>query len=152
MSDDTAASDTPQPRAARLICPLCDGDACHHMWDAYDAAQAAITAAYLDYYRPLHAFVTKRATEWGISEAELDREGAVQDTFLAAIRFWHDVREPRAWLFTVAGRLVKRHLARAPHHAFNVLHDAWTYEEEIVGPWWTSAVPQAHPSRSEEHP
>jgi RNA polymerase sigma factor (sigma-70 family) len=147
VSDDAVESDAQGPRPARFSCSVCSGDSCLYMRGAYDSAQAEITAAYLDNYKLLHVFVTRRARQLGISEAELDREGTVQDTFMVAIRFWHDVREPRAWLFTVADRLVGRHLTRGSCRARGVYKDAQRYEAEVAEPWWTSTVAQASTSQ-----
>jgi RNA polymerase sigma factor (sigma-70 family) len=72
------------------------------------AGPGHITDAYALYYPRLVRFVRHRANTYGLSEARVDVEGVVQETFTLAFSRWSTIENPPAWLFTVAGRLVSR--------------------------------------------
>jgi RNA polymerase sigma factor (sigma-70 family) len=67
-----------------------------------------VEQAYRDYSPSLLRFVRRRATQHGLSEAQVDTEGVVHDTFALAAEYWKGIADPPAWLFTVARRRIDR--------------------------------------------
>ncbi len=61
-------------------------------------------------YRPrLLGFVCQAARADGLSEARLDAEGVVQETFELALRQWATIQLPERWIYRVAARKVRHH-------------------------------------------
>jgi RNA polymerase sigma-70 factor (ECF subfamily) len=61
-------------------------------------------------YRPrLLRFVYSAGHSDGLSEAHLDAEGVVQETFEAAFKKWATIDHPERWIYTVAARKVRAH-------------------------------------------
>src|SRR5688572_1535416 len=50
---------------------------------------------------------------WGLSEAQVDAEGIVHNAFIEAWVRWSTIENPRAWLFTVVRRMVRRQADKA---------------------------------------
>lgn len=95
--------------------------------------------AYELYYRPLVLSVRQRAMTWGLSEQDVDVEALVQDTFEQALRVWDSIRVPRAWLYTVARRLLARCVPAAALRADGDPADHT--EQGAVG--WSTIAPSA---------
>lgn len=91
--------------------------------------------AYREYHGNLVRFVRRCASDRGLSEAQLDAEGVVQETFELARRHWTRIDNPPAWLFTVARRLVGKSQVAATAVDLATLHDRT--------PRWSSLVPRA---------
>lgn len=61
-------------------------------------------------YRPrLLRFVHSAGHSDGLSEAHLDAEGVVQETFEAAFKNWATINRPERWIYRVAARKVRQH-------------------------------------------
>jgi RNA polymerase sigma-70 factor (ECF subfamily) len=70
--------------------------------------EAQVSELYQQHREELLRFVRRRATRCGVPDSRLDAEGVVHEAYLAMLRYWSTVRNPRAWLYAVAGRLVGR--------------------------------------------
>lgn len=101
---------------------------------------SAVEVAYREFHRPLLAFARRCARNSGLSDADVDCEGVVQDAFLAALPHWDRLFEPRAYLFSVVHNLISQGIRSSSKRWSHTLHDA----ESEVRLWWTSAV--LHPS------
>lgn len=76
------------------------------------AALAEVPAEIAEFYRSHYArllhFVQAKGRLSGLSEAYLDAEGVVQETFIEALVMWAVIRHPERWIYTVARRKVWR--------------------------------------------
>ncbi|MFB8406532.1 RNA polymerase sigma factor [Streptomyces sp. NPDC055912] len=114
-----------------LTCPICQNAYCSYLGRPYAAFSAEIEATYREYYSPLLNFIGRQARKYDIAESQVDQEGVVQYAFELAIRHWGDLRDPRAWLFTVADRVLKRNAfnRRTRQSWYELHHDVERYEE-----------------------
>lgn len=147
----TETSGNPGPAEGTSVstCPVC-----HRRWRRRVHRCPGFEAVYREYRLPLLRYVRNQARDRGMADGRVGYEGIVQDAFTAMFLRWDTLREPRAWLFTVARRMV---LARLPFHHRHTdhhpsdRHDRWGavrdvgedaehFERSTVEPWWTSQV------------
>jgi len=76
-----------------------------------------VAAIYREHREELLRYVRREASRRGIPDSKLDSEGVVHETYVAVLHYWKTVRNPRAWLYAVAGRMVGRAVAESRHHA-----------------------------------
>jgi RNA polymerase sigma factor (sigma-70 family) len=87
-------------------------DACGH---TYRAGALGFGDLYKSYARQLRRFVRRVAADRGLPESLVDTEGVVHDTFAVLLSgYGQPVRNPAAWLFTVARNQVSE--AAAAQH------------------------------------
>lgn len=72
-------------------------------------ADEAFNEFYRSYRAQLLHFVYRAGNRDGQSEAHLDAEGVVQETFEAAYRKWATIDHPERWIYRVAARKVRQH-------------------------------------------
>ncbi len=84
------------------------------------------------YRADLVRFARRCAADRGLYEAQLDAEGVAQEAFALALRHWDTIDNPRAWLFTVARRLVGKARAQAAPADTTVLDGAAVRRSTLV--------------------
>jgi len=76
------------------------------------AAPAEVLAKFAEFYRShrlrLLRFVQAKGRLWGLSEAYLDAEGVVQETFTDILVKWATIQHPERLIYTVARRKIWR--------------------------------------------
>jgi RNA polymerase sigma factor (sigma-70 family) len=81
-------------------------EACH---GTYLSGQLDFLDLYEAYATPLQRFVRRLADDRGLPESALDTEGVVHDTFVVLLSgSGQPIRNPAAWLFTVARNQVSK--------------------------------------------
>ncbi len=95
---------------------------------------------YAAYAGPLRRFVRRLAADRGIPESVVDTEGVVQDTFVILLRGANrPIRNPAAWLFTVARNMVTKAAAAqsriAPGEPADHLDDGAATWATLATPW-----------------
>ena len=84
-----------------LSCQACGG--------GYQFNALGFRDLYSAYAGPLRRFVCRLAADWGIPESLADTDGVVHDTFVVLLSgSGQPIRNPAAWLFTVARNLLKK--------------------------------------------
>jgi RNA polymerase sigma factor (sigma-70 family) len=123
-----------------MACTVCGVFGCPaeatRLCRAVALAGPEIDEAYREYFGPLLRYARRYASTRYLSDADVDAEGAVQDAFIAAMVRWHDLDEPRAYLFTVVRNLISRGTRSSSRRWLYEVHDA--HHEQRV--WWSSRV------------
>ena len=92
---------------ADFTCPACGR--------SYRIDPLTFTDLYKAYADPLRRFVRRLAADRGLPESLADTEGIVHDTFMVLLRGSRQpIRNPAAWLFTVARNQVSKAAATRP--------------------------------------
>jgi len=100
-----------------------------------------VEEAYRVHQADLLRFVRRCAAGRRLSEAQVDTEGIVQETFALATRYWDTIDDPPAWLFTVARRLMEGRSLRITYST--VADDGTTLDRPAAR--WSTVVPRASP-------
>ncbi|MCA1705400.1 MAG: hypothetical protein LC808_19945 [Actinobacteria bacterium] len=94
---------------------------------------AEFAEIYQSYRSRLLRFVHSVAHSDGLSEAHLDAEGVVQETFEAAFKTWTMIDHPERWIFRVAARKVRQHARQEWYRDRQLRQDLKTvYSENLV--------------------
>lgn len=101
-----------------------------------------LSVVYADYSAPLLAFTRNRMRSQGVSEAQIGAEDIVHDAFAAVTRLWFNVREPRAYLFSIIRHRLQDEALLDGRRAD--LRDLAS-EANLTNAWWTSTVDQPSP-------
>jgi RNA polymerase sigma factor (sigma-70 family) len=116
------------------------GSDCQACGSWYEAGCLYFEELYKSYVGPLQRFVRRLAADWEIPESQADTDGIVQETFEVLLSgSGQPIRNPGAWLFTVARNKLRR-LAAAQAQAAS--GDSAGYVDTSTAAW-TSLAPAA---------